>query len=108
MGILRRIQHVPQFRLAPLAVFVSSSVSVIRVDLNGKILFGVDKFNENGQLRFTFVPGAQKRWIFLQNLGQGPALPGAAADEAGSVGVGGALPGLRQRGKGQILSEFIL
>ena len=101
-----RIQHIPHFRFAPLALFPGEGVGVRGMDLNGQVLFGIDELYEDGQPTVFFRMGTQKIGILAQHIPQ--ALPGIfpAGHHRGTIRVGGALPGFRQRGKGQSLREI--
>ena len=105
-GIPGRVQHIPHFRFAPLTLFPGEGIGIRGMDLDGQVLFGVDELYQNGQPTVFFRVGAQKIGILAQHIPQ--TLPGVcpAGNHRGSIRVGGALPGLRKRAKGQVLREI--
>ena len=94
---LRRIYHIPHFRLAPLPVFMGGSIFVRGMHLHRLILLGIDELNRDGQFAAACVPGTQIFRVRPQNLRKRKPILFSAHYKGWLIRVGSALPGIRQR-----------
>ena len=76
--------------------------------LHRQIFLGVDEFDEDRQRVLALVALPQILRVRSQHLCQFLSIKGTAYHIAGTIGVGGALPCLCQRGQVDIFFKFII
>ena len=95
-SVLTGVHDIPHFRFAVLA-FIFQGIAVVRMDLDGQVVPGIDEFDQDRKFTESTAMGSQDILavqidVFLK------ALSGefAVGNDAGTVGMAGQFPGFRQ------------
>ena len=95
-GVLAGIHDIPHFRLAVLA-FILQGIAVVRMDLDGQVVPGVNEFDQNRKFTKSPAMGSQDiRTVQIDVFFKALSGKFAVGNDAGTVGMAGQFPGFRQ------------
>ena len=95
-SVLTGVHDIPHFRLAVLA-FILQGIAVVRMDLDGQVVPGVNEFDQNRKFTKSPAMGSQDiRTVQIDVFFKALSGKFAVGNDAGTVGMAGQFPGFRQ------------